>query len=127
MRQKTKNIEIVLKKSDKITMKFLDGKVLSGEVTNINDEAAEAILIEPSENNIAIHHFEINATPLYNNSHILTQVFTFAEASELWNIDSSTLRHRVTSEKLIEGLDYKKSGKVWLITKGAMERLYGIL
>jgi hypothetical protein len=33
----------------------------------------------------------------------------------------------VTSEKLVEGIDYKKSGKVWLITKGAMERLYGNL
>jgi hypothetical protein len=127
MRRKTKNTEIILKKSDKITMKFLDGKVLSGEVTNIKEELADAILIEPYENNIAIHHFEISAQPLYNNSLILAQVYTFAEAAELWHIDSSTLRHRVTSEKLIDGIDFKKSGKVWLITKSAMERLYGIL
>ena len=46
---------------------------------------------------------------------------------QLWKIDSSTLRHRVTSEKLTDGVDYKKSGKVWLITKSAMERLYGVL
>ena len=58
---------------------------------------------------------------------VLAQVFTFSEAADLWNIHSSTLRHRVTSQKLLEGIDYKKSGKVWLITKSAMERLYGIL
>jgi len=128
MRGKSTSIEIVLKKSDKIAMKFLDGKVLSGEVTNIKADSADAILLQPDDrNNIAIHHLEISATPFYNTSPVLTQVFTFSEAADLWNIDSSTLRHRVTSEKLIEGVDYKKSGKVWLITKSAMERLYGIL
>lgn len=110
-------------------MKFLDGKILSGEVTNIRADSADAILLQPdkSENNIAIHHLEITATPFYNSSPVLTQVLTFSEAAELWDIDASTLRHRVSSEKLLEGIDYKKSGKVWLITKGAMERLYGIV
>lgn len=50
MRGKTKNIEIILKKSDKITMKFLDGKALSGEVTNIKADSADAILLEPDKN-----------------------------------------------------------------------------
>lgn len=128
MRGKTKNIEIMLKKSDKITMKFLNGKVLSGEVTNIKADSADAILLEPDNSNIAIHHLEISATPLFNSSSpVLSQVFTFSEAAELWKIDSSTLRHRVTSEKLTDVVDYKKSGKVWLITKSAMERLYGVL
>ena len=128
MKEKRQNINITLKKSDKLTMKFLDGKILSGEVTNIKAECADAILLQPDDrDNIAIHHLEISATPLYNTSPVLTQVFTFSEAAELWNIDSSTLRHRVTSEKLLDGIDYKKSGKVWLITKSAMERLYGVL
>ena len=128
MKGKKENITITLKKADKITMKFLDGKILSGEVTNIKAECAEAILLQPDDrDNIAIHHLEISATPFYNSSPVLAQVFTFSEAAELWSIDSSTLRHRVTSEKLLEGIDYKKSGKVWLITKSAMERLYGIL
>ena len=126
MKGKKENISITLKKSDKLTMKFLDGKILSGEVTNIKSECADAILLQPDDrDNIAIHHLEISATPFYNSSPVLTQVLTFSEAAELWNIDSSTLRHRVTSEKLLEGIDYKKSGKVWLITKSAMERLYG--
>ena len=128
MKGKKEIITITLKKSDKLTMKFLDGKILSGEVTNIKAECADVILLQPDDrDNIAIHHLEISATPFYNSSPVLTQVFTFSEAAELWNIDSSTLRHRITSEKLLEGIDYKKSGKVWLITKSAMERLYGIL
>ena len=64
MRGKTKSIEILLKKSDKITMKFLDGKVLSGEITNIKADSADVILLQPDDrNNIAIHHLEISATP----------------------------------------------------------------
>jgi hypothetical protein len=128
MKGKKENITITLKKADKITMKFLDGKILSGEVTNIKAECAEAILLQPDDrDNIAIHHLEISATPFCNASPVLAQVYTFSEAAELWNIDSSTLRHRVTSEKLLEGIDYKKSGKVWLITRSAMQRLYGFL
>lgn len=128
MKEKRHNIIITLKKSDKLTMKFLDGNILSGEVTNINVECAEAILLQPDDrNNITIHHIEISTTPFSNTSPALMEVFTFSEAGELWNIDSSTLRHRVTSEKLLEGTDYKKSGKVWLIAKSAMERLYGLL
>ena len=55
----------------------------------------------------------------------LNDILTFAEAAEIWGIDSSTLRHLATKDKLKEGTDYRKSGKVWLITKEAMERLYG--
>ena len=54
MRGKAKAINIVLKKTDKITMKFLDGKVLSGEVTNIKADSADAILLEPDEQEIIL-------------------------------------------------------------------------
>jgi hypothetical protein len=50
---------------------------------------------------------------------------TFAEASELWGLGESTLRSTVRTDKLVEDVDYKKSGKVWLITKEAMSRVYG--
>ena len=49
MKEKRQNITITLKKSDKLTMKFLDGKILSGEVTNIKAECAEAILLQPDD------------------------------------------------------------------------------
>lgn len=56
---------------------------------------------------------------------ILKEVMTFAEASEMWGLGESTLRSTVKTDKLIENIDYKKSGKVWLITKDAMVRIYG--
>lgn len=57
----------------------------------------------------------------------LSEIMTFTEAAAKWNIDSSTLRKLVTTDKLKENIDYRKSGKVWLITKNAMERIYGII
>ncbi|WP_252217361.1 helix-turn-helix domain-containing protein [Clostridium sp. VAP41] len=55
----------------------------------------------------------------------LDEVMTFAEASEKWGLGESTLRSTIRTDRLVEGVDYKKSGKVWLITKEAMERVYG--
>jgi hypothetical protein len=56
---------------------------------------------------------------------MINVVMTFAEASEKWELDDSTLRKLVTTNKLAEGTDYRKSGKVWLITKEAMIKVYG--
>lgn len=55
----------------------------------------------------------------------LNDVMTFSEASEKWGLGESTLRSVIRTNKLTEGIDYRKSGKVWLITKEAMQRLYG--
>lgn len=62
--------------------------------------------------------FEIFETSIYDS-------MTFAEASEKWGLADSTLRKLVTTDKLKEGIDFRKSGKVWLITKEAMQRIYG--
>lgn len=59
---------------------------------------------------------------------MINEVLTFAEAAELWELSMGTLRMRLSKGymgDLIEGVDYRKSGKVWLITKDAMVKLYG--
>lgn len=56
---------------------------------------------------------------------LINEVMAFGEATEKWGLADSTLRKMVTSNRLIEGVDYRKSGKVWLITKGAMIKIYG--
>lgn len=68
-----------------------------------------------------------NQLDKYNNfnSNFLNSVMTFAEATEKWGLGESTLRSMVNSNRLKEGLDYRKSGKVWLIKKDAMVKLYG--
>ncbi|WP_271814468.1 helix-turn-helix domain-containing protein [Clostridium beijerinckii] len=55
----------------------------------------------------------------------LDEVMAFSEASEIWGLGESTLRSTVRTDKLQESIDYRKSGKVWLITKDAMIRVYG--
>lgn len=69
---------------------------------------------------------EINIDNSYSIAEDLriTDIMTFSEAAELYNLDSSTLRKLVKTNKLVEGIDYRKSGSVWLITKKAMERVY---
>lgn len=52
-------------------------------------------------------------------------IMTFAEASTLWELSDSALRHMIKTPKLQQEIDYRKSGCVWLITKQAMTRLYG--
>lgn len=54
----------------------------------------------------------------------LTQVVTISEASDLWGLDSSTLRWAIRRGRF--DLDeFRKSGKEWLILKDAMYRVYG--
>ena len=125
--KRSKIVEIIIKKGDKVTIRNINGRSISGEVTNINEEAAEAMLFEAyTDSNFKVHHIELTAQASLSSSNNISEVLTFSEAAEIWNIDPSTLRHRVTGEELQEGLDYRKSGKVWLITKNAMERLYGL-
>lgn len=55
----------------------------------------------------------------------INDVMTFKEASENWNKKDNTLRMMVRTNKLSEGVDYRKSGNTWIITREAMEKLYG--
>ena len=71
-----------------------------------------------AENSISgVYHFIEIASPLY-------QVMTFAEASKEYDIAVSTLRHRQRDGRFEPG-DTRKSGRVWLVKRSAMERLYG--
>lgn len=127
MGKKQNQIEITVQKGDKITIRNINGRNLTGEVTNIKVEAADVMLFDGLDSsNIKIHHIEIMPVTTLPSTNPISEIYTFSEAAEIWGIDPSTLRHRVTSADLISGSDYKKSGKVWLITKSAMERLYGV-
>lgn len=71
----------------------------------------------------------LGSVTLYDNSKlkhsVLKEVMTFAEATKEWGLGESTLRSTVKTDRLQEGVDYKKSGKVWIITRDAMIREYG--
>lgn len=50
---------------------------------------------------------------------------SFGEASEIWELEDSTLRKAVATGKLKAGVDCKKFGKQWVIHVSAMAREYG--
>lgn len=59
----------------------------------------------------------------------IEKVLTFAEAEEQYGLAKGTLRKYLyqtekDKQRIKEGIDYRKSGKTWLITKDAMERIY---
>jgi len=54
-----------------------------------------------------------------------TDLISLKEAADIWKIDDSVLRHAISSGRLVENVDVKKFGKQWVITRQAMQRLYG--
>lgn len=52
-------------------------------------------------------------------------LMSFADASELWGLSESTLRKAISYGKLVAGLDARKYGKQWVVTREAMTREYG--
>lgn len=55
----------------------------------------------------------------------LYNIYNITEASLLWGKQQSTIRKAIKSNKFIEGIEYRKSGRIVLITRKAMERVYG--
>lgn len=58
----------------------------------------------------------------------LEDVLTAKEAEQLWDLKDGTIRSSCTRGRLNEFIKYgqvRKSGSTWLITKEAMEQVYG--
>lgn len=54
----------------------------------------------------------------------INEVMTFKEASDIWKLGDGTLRHSA-ARGVFQDHEIRKSGCVWLITKEAMNRVYG--
>ncbi len=52
-------------------------------------------------------------------------LMSFSDASELWGLNESTLRKAISYGKIVPGVDARKYGKQWIVTREAMEREYG--
>lgn len=55
---------------------------------------------------------------------IINSVLTVSEAAKKWGIVEGTIRAAIKSNKFVHGVDYRKAGKITLITKEAMLRVY---
>lgn len=52
-------------------------------------------------------------------------LMSFADATQLWGLNESTLRKAITYGKLVNGVDVCKFGKQWVVSVDAMKREYG--
>lgn len=72
---------------------------------------------------------DVSAEELWVHGQAATSPFddllALSDATELWNLNESTLRKAVSYRKLVEGVDIQKFGKQWVVTRSAMEREYG--
>ena len=52
-------------------------------------------------------------------------LIAFSDATELWELNESTLRKAISYGKLVDGVDVCKFGKQWVVSMDAMQREYG--
>ena len=86
------------------------GKIVDGDIVIDND----AKIYDP------IGEYESDGTTFEINN-----VMTVSEAAEKWGITEGAIRKAIKSRKFIPGIDYRKAGRITLICREAMERVYG--
>ena len=88
------------------------GKIVDGDIV-IDDDAKIYDPIGEYENDGTT--FEIN------------NIMTVSEAAEIWGITEGAIRKAIKSGKFIPNIDYRKAGRITLICREAMMRVYGEL
>lgn len=72
---------------------------------------------------------DLSCDELWDNGEEVSTPFddlmSFADATELWGLSESTLRKAISYGKIVAGVDARKYGKQWIVTRDAMEREYG--
>ena len=86
------------------------GKIVDGDIA-IDDDAK--IYDPEGEYGSDGTTFEIN------------NIMTVSEAAENWGITEGAIRKAIKSNKFIPSIDYRKAGRITLICREAMERVYG--
>ena len=98
------------------------------DVAEYNENAGPIIESKELDNGQAevvtegeIYSYElIGSGPLFN-------IYTTTEAALKWGLNESTVRKSIQTGRFNLGTEYRKAGRVTLITKEAMERVYGNL
>ena len=91
----------------------ISANIVDGEV--VID--ADAIIYNP-EQGVILEGKETIDTLLFD-------IMTVTEAAEEWGITEGAIRKAISTKKFIVGVDYRKAGRITLITREAMERVYG--
>ncbi len=97
---------------------------ISGKAVNTGEEIEividdEAIIYNPEEG--------IILEPKKNITFEINDVMTVSEAAKIFGKTEGAIRAAIKAKKFIPMVDYRKAGGTTLITKEAMERVYGEL
>ena len=75
--------------------------------------------------------FDLSCNEIWDNGETVPTPFdgllALSDATELWDLNESTLRKAISYGKLKIGFDVCNYGKQWVVTKKAMIREYGPL
>ena len=58
-------------------------------------------------------------------SNILDEVMTMQESAQYIGITEGAVRNAIRNNRLKEGIDYKRSGRIIIVLKSAVEREWG--
>lgn len=58
---------------------------------------------------------------------VFDDLYSLKDAAERWHLEESTIRKAILANRFHNGIEVKKFGKQWVISKEAMERVYGKL
>lgn len=113
---------IYLKGDVKVDLEFLK-EIINQYQLNVADEKDRYIRTHYEKRRTSFNGRHSEGIEVFDKS--INKIMTFAEAAEKWDLSDSTLRKLVKRDMLKENVDYRKSGKVWLITEDAMNKIYG--
>jgi hypothetical protein len=58
-------------------------------------------------------------------SNILDEVMTMQDAAQYIGITEGSIRNAIRNNRLKDGIDYKRSGRIIIVLKSAVEREWG--
>ena len=114
--------------------KLYDIKALAEKYPMFNELIANATLfksakIEIGGYGIVWNELDISCDELWENGLKINSPFdglmALRDATEMWGLNESTLRHAIMYGKFILGIDVCKFGKQWVISYESMKRVYG--
>jgi|GEM_PF-221618 len=114
-------------------VKQIDLATLAEDIPVFNDLFADQTLFSQAKCQgygiVWNDEIDISAEYIWDNGVTVRTVFdgllSMKEATEQWGINESTIRKAIAAGRFEEGVDVKKYGKQWVLSRGAVEREYG--
>ena len=100
---------------------------IAGEIHCVNESEGDYEYIINDDEIIYDPHEGILDIANENVIFEINDVLTASEAAEIWGITEGAIRKAIASKRFVPGIDYRKAGRITLITREAMKRVYGYL